>query len=72
MTDDEAATWTRNEGLWRMDLNWFWRFNTTSSLNMSVRNIFAEEAPATTSGNGSFFNQNLRTYSIQYTTSFGT
>jgi len=72
LTANERATFTRNEGLWRMDLNWFWRFNAASSLNMSVRNILAEEADPTTSGNGSFFNQNLRTYSIQFTQSFGT
>jgi len=71
LTDDELATFIHNDGLWTLDLNWFWRFNAASSLNMSVRNLFAEDPPITNSGNNSFFNRNRRTYSVQFTQSFG-
>jgi len=68
LTDTQEARFQHDEGLWTLDLNYSWQMSAASGLNLSVRNLFAEE-PQANIGRG-FFNRNRRTYSVQYTHSF--
>ena len=70
LTTQQAANFNHQEGLWLLDFNYSWQINAASGINASVRNLFAEEPPITTGGNGAFFNRNRRTYSLQFTHSF--
>ena len=58
------------DGLWTLDVNYSWQVTAASGINMSVRNLFAEDPPITRGGNQAFFNRNRRTFSLQYTHSF--
>ncbi len=71
LTAQDAANFNHQDGLWLLDANYFWQLNASSAINASVRNLFAEEPPITTGGNAAFFNRNRRTYSLQFTHSFG-
>ena len=67
LSDEDKATFQHVEGLWTLDVNWSWQFSAASSVSASVRNLFAEEPPAT---GGALFNRNRRTFSLQYQHSF--
>ena len=70
LTTQQAANFNHQEGLWLLDFNYSWQITAALGINASVRNLFAEEPPITTGGNGAFFNRNRRTYSLQFTHSF--
>ncbi len=70
LAPQDQANFTHQDGLWLLDFNYSWQINAASGINASVRNLFAEEPPITTGGNGAFFNRNRRTYSLQFTHSF--
>ena len=63
----QQARFAHEDGLWTLDVNYSWQLSAASGINVSARNVFAEEPPANSS---SFFNRNLRTYSLQFTHSF--
>ncbi len=67
---DDQLRFVHQDGIWTVDLNYFWTITAASGLNLSVRNLFAEDPPTTSGGNQAFFNRNRRTYSIQFTHSF--
>jgi len=66
-TEAERAVFDHEEGIWTLDVNYSWQLSAASGINVSARNIFAEDPPANSS---SFFNRNRRTYSLQFTHSF--
>ena len=63
----QQARFDHEEGIWTLDVNYSWQLSAASGINVSARNVFATEPPANSS---SFFNRNLRTYSLQFTHSF--
>ena len=70
LTEEQKANFNHEDGLWTVDANYSWQISAASGINVSVRNLFAEDPPITTGGNGAFFNRNRRTYSLQFTHSF--
>ena len=56
--DPSAANFNHQEGLWLLDFNYSWQITAALGINASVRNLFAEEPPITTGGNGALFNRN--------------
>jgi len=68
LSENQKATFVHDSGLWTADVSWFWSMTAASSLNLSIRNVFAQDPPE--NNRNGFFNRNRRTFTLQYAHSF--